>query len=219
MNFLLYAGFVFRPFEECLAFVEESRSDANLEADKSLMLHLYSAVALWYARLENWEMFAVFFDNAYTVYTQIPTSIESISGGVILLECSILLFRKELTDCNRQRRITLKKSQKLFSDFTQRFGKSHIFGPRVLHLNAYLHQLTGRETLAQDLFKEALVLCEEQGNLLEQKWIRQSQVDCSGACSHTPAEWSTAVLSMPRWDKAVKLQPEELLNYHLTIAN
>ncbi|XP_053473435.1 adenylate cyclase type 10-like isoform X3 [Ictalurus furcatus] len=176
MNFLLYAGFVFRPFEECLAFLEESRSDANLEADKSLMLHLYSAVALWYARLENWEMFAVFFDNAYKVYTRIPTSIESISGGVILLECSILLFRKELTDCNRQRRITLKKSQKLFTDFTQRFGKSHIFGPRVLHLNAYLHQLTGRETLAQDLFKEALVLCEEQGNLLEQNWIRQSQV-------------------------------------------
>ncbi|XP_017334805.1 adenylate cyclase type 10 [Ictalurus punctatus] len=213
MNFLLYAGFVLRPFEECLSFVEESRSDANLEAEKSLMLHLYSAVALWYARLENWEMFAVFFDKAYKVYPQIPTSIEAISGVVMLLECSILLFRKELTDCSRQRRITLKGAQKLFSDFTQRFGKSHIFAPRVLHLNAYLHQLTGRETLAQDLFKEALVLCEKQGNLLDQNWIRQSQVDCSGACSHTPAEWSTAVLSMPIWDKAAKLQPDELLNY------
>ncbi|XP_017316130.1 adenylate cyclase type 10 [Ictalurus punctatus] len=213
MNFFLYAGFVFRPFEECLAFVEESRSDANLEADKSLMLHLYSAVALWYARLENWEIFAVFFDKAYKLYTWIPTFIESISsGGVMLLECSILLFRKELIDCNRQRRITLKRAQKLSSDFT-RFGKSHIFTPRVLHLNAYLHHLTGRKTLAQDLFKEALVLCEKQGNLLDQKWIRQSQVDCSGACSHTPAEWSTAVLSMPRWDQAAKLQPEELLNY------
>ncbi|KAF4073204.1 hypothetical protein AMELA_G00256230 [Ameiurus melas] len=90
----------------------------------------------------------------------------------------------------------------LSSDFTQHFGKSHFFTPLVLHLNAYLHHLTGRKTLAQDLFKEALVLCEKQGNLLDQKWIRQSQVDCSGACSHTPAEWSTAVLSMPRWDQA-----------------
>ncbi|XP_053507957.1 adenylate cyclase type 10-like isoform X1 [Ictalurus furcatus] len=213
MNFLLYAGFAFRPFEECLAFVEESWSDADLEADKSLMLHLYSAVALWYGRLENWAKSAVFFDKAYKVYAQIPTSIESISGVVMLLECSVLVFRKDLTECNRQRRITLKRARKIFSDFTQRFGRNHIFAPRVLDLNAYLHQLTGRKTLAQDLLKEALVLCEKQGNLLDQMWIRESQVDCSGACSHTPAEWSTAVLSMPRWDKAAKLQPEELLDY------
>ncbi|KAF4073353.1 hypothetical protein AMELA_G00257880 [Ameiurus melas] len=210
MNFLLFAGFVFRPFEECLAFVEDSRSDANLEADKSLMLHLYSAVALWYIRLKNWEMFAVFFDKAYKVYTQIPTSIESISGVVMFLECSILHFRKERTDCNRQRRITLKKSQKLFSDFTQRFGKSHIFGPRVLHLNVYLHQLIGQKPLVQDLFTEALVLCEKQGNLLEQKWIRQSQVDRSGTRSQTPEEFYTVLQRMPRWDEATKLQP---LNY------
>ncbi|XP_034159748.2 adenylate cyclase type 10-like [Pangasianodon hypophthalmus] len=99
----------------------------------------------------------------------------------------------------------------LFSDFTRRFGKNHILAPRVLHLNAYFHQLTGSRTLVQDLLKEALLLCEKQGNLLDQKWIRQSQADWSGACSHTPPEWSTAVLSMPSWDEAAILQPEELL--------
>ncbi|KAB5565922.1 hypothetical protein PHYPO_G00247080 [Pangasianodon hypophthalmus] len=214
MNFLLYAGFALRPFEECLAFVEESRSDAILEADKSLMMHLYSAVALWYARLENWEKCAVFYDKACEVYAQIPTTIESISGVVMLLECSVLLFRKKLTECNSQRRISLKRTRKLFSDFTQRFGRNHIFGPRVLHLNAYLHHLSGSNTLMQDHLNEALLLCEKQGNLLDQKWIRQSQADWSGACSDTPAaECPTAVLSMPSWDEAAILQPEELLKY------
>ncbi|MCJ8736191.1 hypothetical protein PDJAM_G00256090 [Pangasius djambal] len=214
MNFLLYAGFALRPFEECLAFVEESQSDAILEADKSLRMHLYSAVALWYARLENWEKSAIFYDKAREVYAQIPTTIESISGVVMLLECSVLLLRKELTECNSQSRIALKRTRKLFSDFTQRFGKNHIFGPRVLHLNACLHHLAGSNTLMQDHLNEALLMCEKQGNLLDQKWIRQSQADWCGACSDTPAaECPTAVLSMPSWDEAAVLQPEELLKY------
>lgn len=47
LTFSFDSGFAFRPMEECLAFMEESQSNGNLRADKSLMLHLYSAVALW----------------------------------------------------------------------------------------------------------------------------------------------------------------------------
>lgn len=44
---LSVAGFAIRPFEDCLAFVEGSGTDASLNADKSLLLQLYSSVALW----------------------------------------------------------------------------------------------------------------------------------------------------------------------------
>lgn len=64
----------------------------------------------------------------------------------------------------------------LFSDVRERFGTNHIFTPRVLLLNAFLHQLNGDETLALALLDEAMLLCKKRGDLLDKAWIRQSQV-------------------------------------------
>lgn len=44
---LFGSGFKVRRFEECLAFVYRCESDANMVSDKSLMMHLYSSIALW----------------------------------------------------------------------------------------------------------------------------------------------------------------------------
>uniref|UniRef100_A0A4W5QZD9 Uncharacterized protein n=1 Tax=Hucho hucho TaxID=62062 RepID=A0A4W5QZD9_9TELE len=44
-DFLLYSGFAFHPFEECYIFVEESQSDPNLVADRSLMMNLWLCVS------------------------------------------------------------------------------------------------------------------------------------------------------------------------------
>ncbi|KAB5553789.1 hypothetical protein PHYPO_G00042730 [Pangasianodon hypophthalmus] len=215
LNFLLYTGFSLRPFEECLAFVKECQSDANLVADKSLMMHLYSSLALWYARLNEWDNVAVFYDKAFAMYSQLPASIHSISGVAAFLECSVLLFKKEMAKSSRHCKKDYKRTLKLFSDFRQRFGRNHIFVPRVMHLNAFLYQLVDRKTLVEDLLMDALQLCEKQGNLLHHKQIKQSQATWSGAYSQTPADCSADIMTMSCWDEEAILKPEELFQYCL----
>ncbi|XP_036442923.1 adenylate cyclase type 10-like [Colossoma macropomum] len=212
-DFLLYAGLAVRPFEECLAFVKECESDPTMVADKSLMLNLYSAPALWYARLADWEKVAHFYRKAYGIYVGIPASIHSISGVVKFLECSVLLLKKALSDQNKHTKTIYNKTMKYLSDFSQHYATVCIFLPRVLHLKAFMFLLVGNKMLAENILKQALLLGEKQGNLLDQRWIRQSQDTWSGACTQRPVDWLTATLSMPSWEEAVKLHPKDLLQY------
>ncbi|XP_053470608.1 adenylate cyclase type 10-like isoform X2 [Ictalurus furcatus] len=206
LNLLLYAGFSLKPFDECLDFVKECQPDANLVTDKSLMMQLYSSLALWYARLNEWENFAVYYDKVFGLYSQLPASIHSISSVTVFLECSVLLAKKELATPGQK---ACKRTLKLFSDFRQRFRGDHIFAPRVLHLNAFLYQLLGKKTLAEDILMAALQLCEKQGNLLDHKQIKQSQATWFGACSQTPADCSADIMTMSCWHMEAIFKPEE----------
>ncbi|KAI5619351.1 hypothetical protein C0J50_21382 [Silurus asotus] len=176
LNILLYAGISLRPLEEFLDFVKESQSDVNLVADKSLMMHLYFSLALWFARLNDWENFTVFYDKAFGMYIQIPPTIYSISGVAVFLECNVLLFKQELVKFNRPCMKAYERTLQLFTDFRHCFGGDHIFVPRVLHLNAFLNQLVGKTTLVENLLMDALQLSEKQGNLLDNTQIKHSQV-------------------------------------------
>lgn len=66
-----------------------------------------------YARLGDWERFKVFFGEAHDVYSRIPTSSESVSGAAMLLECTALLFRRDLSERNSRRRLTLIRAHKV----------------------------------------------------------------------------------------------------------
>ncbi|KAF4092888.1 hypothetical protein AMELA_G00026390 [Ameiurus melas] len=206
LNLLLYAGFSLKPFDVCLDFVKECQSDANLVADKSLMMQLYSSLALWYARLNEWENFTVFYDKAFGLYSQLPASIHSISGVAVFLECNVLLVKKELATPGKK---AYKTTLKLFSDFRQRFRGDHIFAPRVLHLNAFLYQLLGKKTLAEDLLMSALQLCEKQENLMDHKQIKQSQATWFRACSQTPVDCSADIMTMSCWHMEAIFKPKE----------
>ncbi|KAI4900581.1 hypothetical protein NFI96_017263, partial [Prochilodus magdalenae] len=211
-DFLLYAGFAFRPFEECLTFVEECQSDPNLVADKSLMINLYSATALWYARLGVWKKVTLFFRKAHDVYIEIPASIHSHRGEVMFLECSVLLLRKALSgqDKDKDAKTIYNKTIKWFSDYSQRYATNRIFLPRVQHLKAFCYLLNSCEKKANDNLKNALQLSEKQGNLLDQSWIRESQDIWSGACTQTLVDWLAATLCMPSWEEAELLNPKTL---------
>uniref|UniRef100_A0A3B4CBB1 Guanylate cyclase domain-containing protein n=1 Tax=Pygocentrus nattereri TaxID=42514 RepID=A0A3B4CBB1_PYGNA len=215
-DFLLYAGFAVMPFEECLAFVKECQSDPTLVADRSLMINLYSALALWYARLADWEKVAHFYRKAYGIYFGMPASIHSISGVVKFLECSVLLLKKALSEQNKHTKAIYNKTVKVSHT---RYATIHIFLPRVLHLKAFIFLLVGNEMLAEDILKQALLLGEKQGNLLDQSWIKQSQDTWSGACTQRSVDWLTATLSMPSWEEAVKLHPKDLLQYRFTLTD
>ncbi|KAM9454839.1 adenylate cyclase type 10-like [Clarias gariepinus] len=182
LNFLLYTGFKVKRFEECLAFVYRCESDANMVSDKSLMMHLYSSIALWYARLKLWEKFAVFYDKAFEVCKQLPASIHSLSGMAAFLECSVLLFKKELSNLSQDWKKIYKKTLQFFEDFRNHFGGAHIFVPRVLHLNAFLYQLVGKNILRNIFLHDALELYKNQGSLLDHSHTKQSQAMWSCEC-------------------------------------
>ncbi|XP_067117035.1 adenylate cyclase type 10-like [Osmerus mordax] len=211
---LLYAGFSFRSFERCCRFVEESQSDPNLLLDHSLMCDLYSALALWYTRLCDWERARFFYTRVCAIVPQTPASIQSTSGGAMFLEASVLLFRKAMMENNKHILLIYHTTQKHFSEFHLKFSSVQMFTPRVLHLKAYLYLLAGHEALAQLLLSRGLQLSQEQGNRLEQAWITHSQAEWFGTSPTSPSTWRSSALSMPSWEEAQTMTLEQLSSSH-----
>lgn len=72
-----------------------------------------------YARLKLWEKFAVFYDKAFEVCKQLPASIHSLSGMAAFLECSVLLFKKELSNLSQDWKKIYKKTLQVFNALNQ----------------------------------------------------------------------------------------------------
>ncbi|XP_045081481.1 LOW QUALITY PROTEIN: adenylate cyclase type 10-like [Coregonus clupeaformis] len=216
-DFLLYSGFAFRPFEECYTFVEESQSDPNLVADKSLMMNLYSALALWYARLCEWEKACFFYTKACGVTQQAPSSIHSINGVVMFLECHVLLFRKALVEHNQHIKAIYQSTQKHFTEFNRKYSTNKMYAPRVLHLRAYMYLLAGHEALATAILNKAVMLCQQHGNKLEESWIAQNQISWFGVFRQSTSDWFASTLTMPSWEEAKGMDPEELTHTRYTL--
>ncbi|XP_046887362.1 adenylate cyclase type 10-like [Hypomesus transpacificus] len=211
---LLYAGFSFRSFERCCRFVEESQSDPNLLLDHSLMADLYSALALWYTRLRDWERARFFYTRVCAIVPQTPASIQSTSGGAMFLESSVLLFRKALMENNKHILLLYHTTQKHFAEFHLKFSSVQMFTPRVLHLKAYLYLLAGHQALARLLLSRGLQLSQEQGNRLEEAWITHSQAEWFGTPPTSPSTWRPSALSMPSWEEAQTMTLEQLSSSH-----
>ncbi|KAL2096533.1 hypothetical protein ACEWY4_008681 [Coilia grayii] len=223
-NCMLYAGFMVRQLDECLMFVQESQSDPCLLADKGLMFTLYSALALWYMRLRHWARARVYYTKASSVSGDTPSTLQSISGCLMFLEANVLLFRKALTEQNPRIQDIYQSTLKWFADYKKRYSTNHIYQARMLHLRAYLNQLSGQEVAAQQLLQRALLLCEAQGNKLERSWIRQSQDAWQESAEEQGkrfASWFVATLTMPVWDEACPPSPEEMKQhrYVLTVSS
>ncbi|KAM6945639.1 adenylate cyclase type 10-like [Aplochiton taeniatus] len=218
-NFLLYTGFAYRPFDECYLYVEESQSDPNLVADKSLMLNLYSALALWYTRMCEWEKACVFYSKAQSMALLAATSIHTINGIMMFLECHVLLFRKALVEQNKQIVFIYNKTHKHFADFNKSFCTYKMYTPRFLHLKAYVYILAGHEKLATSLLQSALELCSQLDNTLEASWIHQSQHAWFGDSAKSPRDWSSCTEHVPSWEKARGMSDEELARTRYTLSS
>ncbi|KAJ8003480.1 hypothetical protein DPEC_G00148750 [Dallia pectoralis] len=208
--FLLYSGFAVRPFEECYSFVEESQSEPNLVAEKSLVMGFYSALALWYTRLFDWEKACLFYTKAWRVTQQVPPSIYSIGGIVMLLECQVLLFRKALVEHNKHILTIYKNTQKHFSEFSRKYSTCKTYQPRVLHLRAYLYLLVGHLDLCRAILNQALGLCQDHDNTLEEGWIRQSENFWFGEYLQSIRMEACSPLTLPSWEEARGADPEKL---------
>lgn len=47
MDIMLYSGFVYRTFEECLEFIHQSEDNRILNFHSGILLGLYSCMAVW----------------------------------------------------------------------------------------------------------------------------------------------------------------------------
>ncbi|MGH0136665.1 UNVERIFIED_CONTAM: hypothetical protein FKN15_062128 [Acipenser sinensis] len=170
------ARFSLKQFDECLSFVEEAQSDPIIMAEKSLMLNLYASLALWFARLNEWDQSRYFFVKALRIVDQAPSSVYSINGHVKFLECYVLVFRKALVDKNNHTVEIYNRTQKHFSDFKSRYATFVQYDPRFLHLKAYMYLISGQQKLVKSFLQKALKISQNHSNKLEECWIRLSEV-------------------------------------------
>ncbi|XP_015214518.2 adenylate cyclase type 10 [Lepisosteus oculatus] len=211
-DILLHTGFVLKSFDECLNFVEEADSDPTLVVDKSLMLDLYSSVALWYARICEWDRVCFFYVKARGLACQAPSSLQSINGHVKFLECHVLVFRKALSEQNKHVMKIYQKTQKLFHDFKARYATSKVYFPRLLHLKAYVYLMSGQPSIAKGLLKKGSELSQKHGNKLEESWIKQSEDSWFGQLRQPTDQWLKTTMKIPDWKEAAEMEMDELSN-------
>ncbi|KAK6483081.1 adenylate cyclase type 10-like [Huso huso] len=192
-------------FDECLSFVEEAQSDPIIMAEKSLMLNLYASLALWFARLNEWDQSRYFFVKALRIVDQAPSSVYSINGHVKFLECYVLVFRKALVDKNNHTVEIYNRTQKHFSDFKSRYATFLQYDPRFLHLKAYMYLISGQQKLVKSFLQKALKISQNHGNKLEECWIRLSEDSWFGTTEPPADQWLEIILNLPSWETAAQM--------------
>uniref|UniRef100_A0A8C8R8M7 Adenylate cyclase 10 n=1 Tax=Pelusios castaneus TaxID=367368 RepID=A0A8C8R8M7_9SAUR len=171
LELLLYAGFSFKTFKECLDFIQENETNCILMSQNSIMLGLYSSLAIWFARLQQWSSFKKPFEKARRLLRRSSASFFATSGFCRFLECEVLVLRKHIESKPQSVREIHDLDHVL-----SRCSTSPIYYPTVYHLKAYVFLVLGNEEQSQIYLSQALELCDVYGNLLEKSWLEISNV-------------------------------------------
>ncbi|KAI5127386.1 Adenylate Cyclase Type 10 [Manis pentadactyla] len=203
LDIMLYSGFVYRPFEECLDFIKQNEGNRILRFQSGILLGLYSCVAIWYARLQEWNYFHEFSDAVKNlVPRRTPTALyyEGISryleGQVLHLQSKI---KEQPSSAQESGTEVLKNLESLVAHNTV----SPVFYPRLYHLMAYVCILMGDVQNCDLFLNTALQLSEIQGNALEKCWLNISKEGWYSASKFPEDQWNQTLLSLPSWQKIV----------------
>ncbi|XP_065450147.1 adenylate cyclase type 10-like [Chrysemys picta bellii] len=158
LELLLYAGFSFKSFKECLEFIQRNEKNCILMTQNSIMLGLYSSVAIWFARLQQWGNFKEPFEKARRLLRRTSASFFATSGFCRFLECEILMLRKHLEERPELVRETRTKMLKDLDQVLSRCSTRPICYPRVYHLKAYILLVLGNEEQSQIYLSQAFQL-------------------------------------------------------------
>nr|XP_005314663.2 adenylate cyclase type 10-like [Chrysemys picta bellii] len=176
LELLLYAGFPFKSFKECLEFIQRNEKNCILMSQNSIMLGLYSSLAIWFARLQQWGSFKEPFEKARRLLRRTSASFFATSGFCRFLECEILMLRKHIEEKPELVWATRNKMLKDLDQVLSRCSTSPICYPRVYHLKAYILLVLGNEEQSQIYLSQAFQLCDIYGNLLEKSWLEISNI-------------------------------------------
>ncbi|XP_043860540.1 LOW QUALITY PROTEIN: adenylate cyclase type 10 [Dromiciops gliroides] len=200
LDILLYAGFIYRTFEECLEFISEREDNKILRFHSGLLLSLYSDVAIWFARLEEWENFEVFFNRAKKLVQRRTPSLLYCEGFIRYTECQALCFQKQLQEQIENVQDIGVELLKSLENLVAQSSTGPIFHPRIYHLMAYACLLMGDEENCNLFLRTALEICDSQGNVLEKTWLNISKKWWFSDKVYEEDSWLQIVLRLPKWD-------------------
>ncbi|XP_065266003.1 adenylate cyclase type 10 [Emys orbicularis] len=203
LELLLYAGFSFKSFKECLEFIQRNETNCILMSQNSIMLGLYSSLAIWFARLHQWGNFKEPFEKARRLLRRTSASFFATSGFCRFLECEILMLRKHIEEKPKLVRETRTKTLKDLDQVLSRCSTSPIYYPRVYHLKAYILLMLGNEEQSQIYLSQAFQLCDIYGNLLEKSWLEISDEWWFTAKGPMEDLWLKAAPDFPKWEKGM----------------
>ncbi|XP_062457160.1 adenylate cyclase type 10-like [Rhea pennata] len=174
LDLLLDAGWQYKSFEECRRFVEQNEANCLLQAQSSILLGLYSSLALWFARLGQWDNFQKPFEKAKRLLKSTGACLVASQACSRLLECHSLVLKKNMEQGLWRARESCRRALRLAEEVFSRCSTSPVFYPRVYHLKAYIFLMLGNEEQSVLCLNQGLQACEDHGNLLEKTWLEMS---------------------------------------------
>ncbi|XP_007935921.1 adenylate cyclase type 10 [Orycteropus afer afer] len=203
MDIMLYCGFVYRTFEECLHFIHENEDNRILKFQSSLLLGLYSCVAIWYARLQEWDNFKIFSNKAKTLALRKTLNglyCEAISR---YLEGQVLHLQKQIEELAKNAQDNGVELLKSLECLVAKHTTGPVFHPRLYHLMAYVCILMGDGENCDLFLNTALQLSETHKNMLEKCWLSMSREWWYLSSEATEDQWLQIISNFPSWEKVV----------------
>ncbi|XP_012513197.1 PREDICTED: adenylate cyclase type 10 [Propithecus coquereli] len=200
LDIMLYSGFVYRPFEECLDFIAQNEDNEILKFQSGLLLGLYSSVAIWYGRLQDWDNFHVFFNRAKHLVPRRTPTVLYCQGISRYMEGQVLHLQKQIEEQTQNAQENGVEMLKNLENLAAQNTTGPVFYPRLYHLMAYVCLLMGDGHDCDFFLNTALQLSETQGNVLEQCWLNMSKERWYSNSELTGTHWLQIVHSLPSWD-------------------
>nr|XP_060630310.1 adenylate cyclase type 10 [Anolis sagrei ordinatus] len=199
LNLMLYAGFSFRSFDHCLDFVLANESNCILMSQNNLMLGLYSSLAIWFARIQEWSNFIQPFEQARRLMRRTSASLYANHGFCKFVECEVLLLRKYIEEKPDKARDLRNKVIKNCDLLMTQCSTSPIVYARVYHLKAYVQLMLDHDENSQNFLEKAFQSSELYGNYLERSWLEISKEWWfTGSCPMKDW-WLKTVPDFPEW--------------------
>nr|XP_044614274.1 adenylate cyclase type 10 isoform X6 [Equus asinus] len=203
LDIMLYSGFVYRPFEECLEFIHQNEDHWILKFQSGMLLGLYSCIAVWYARLQEWQNFHMFSNRAKNlVPRRTPTALYC-EGITRYMEGQVLYLQKQIEEQSENAQDSGVELLKNLENLVAQSTTGPVFYPRLYHLMAYVCILMGDGQNCDLFLNTALQLSDTQGNVLEKCWLNMSKEWWYSSSKFMEDQWLQTVLSLPSWEKIV----------------
>uniref|UniRef100_A0A8C8XAY2 Adenylate cyclase type 10 n=1 Tax=Panthera leo TaxID=9689 RepID=A0A8C8XAY2_PANLE len=203
LDLMLYSGFVYKTFEECLEFIYQNEDNRILKFQSGILLGLYSSIAIWYARLQEWDNFHIFSSRAKNlVPRRTPTALyyEGISR---YMEGQVLYLQKQIEGQSENAQDSGVELLKNLESLVTQNTTGPVFYPRLYHLMAYVCILMGDGQNCDLFLNTALRLSETQGNVLEKCWLNMSKEWWYSDSEFMDDQWLQTVSNLPSWEKIV----------------
>ncbi|XP_077757661.1 adenylate cyclase type 10 isoform X2 [Canis aureus] len=203
LDIMLYSGFVYKTFEECLEFIYQNEDNRILKFQSGILLGLYSSVAIWYARLQEWDNFHIFSNRAKNLVSRRTPTALYYEGISRYMEGQVLYLQKQIEDQSENAQDSGVELLKNLESLVAQNTTGPVFYPRLYHLMAYVCILMGDGQNCDLFLNTAIQLCETQGNVLEKCWLSMNKDWWYSSSELTENQWLKTISSLPSWEKIV----------------